>query len=45
MRWKANMRTTLDLDRELLDQAKDILGAAPFTDTIETGSSRGGWPS
>lgn len=30
------MRTTLDLDRELLDKAKDVLGVESFTDAIET---------
>lgn len=29
------MRTTLDLDRQLLEKAKDVLGAASFTDAIE----------
>lgn len=29
------MRTTLDLDRHLLEKAKDVLGAASFTDAIE----------
>lgn len=30
------MRTTLDLDRELLDQAVDVLGAASMREAIET---------
>lgn len=30
------MRTTLDLDRELLEEAKDVLGSASFTEAIET---------
>jgi len=29
------MRTTLDIDRELLDQARAALGAATYTATIE----------
>lgn len=30
------MRTTLDLDRDLLERAKDALGAGSFTEAIET---------
>lgn len=30
------MRTTLDLDRQLLEEAKEALGAASFTEAIET---------
>jgi hypothetical protein len=30
------MRTTLDLDRELLEKAKESLGARSFTEAIET---------
>lgn len=30
------MRTTLDLDRELLERAKEVLGAESFTEAIET---------
>lgn len=30
------MRTTLDLDRTLLEEAKEALGAASFTEAIET---------
>ena len=30
------MRTTLDLDRALLESAKDALGAESFTEAIET---------
>lgn len=30
------MRTTLDLDRELLERAKEALGASSFTEAIET---------
>ena len=30
------MRTTLDLDRKLLEEAKAALGAATFTEAIET---------
>jgi Arc/MetJ family transcription regulator len=30
------MRTTLDLDRELLERAKEALGSSSFTDAIET---------
>lgn len=30
------MRTTLDLDRTLLEKAKDALGASSFTEAIET---------
>lgn len=30
------MKTTLDLDRELLEEAKDALGASSFTQAIET---------
>ncbi len=30
------MRTTLDLDRELLERAKEALGAESFTQAIET---------
>jgi Arc/MetJ family transcription regulator len=30
------MRTTLDLDRELLEKAKEALGARSFTEAIET---------
>lgn len=29
------MRTTLDLDRELLERAKEVLGAPSFTEAIE----------
>ncbi len=29
------MRTTLDLDRELLERAKEALGAGSFTEAIE----------
>lgn len=29
------MRTTLDLDRGLLERAREVLGAASFTETIE----------
>jgi len=29
------MRTTLDLDRDLLERAKSVLGAATFTAAIE----------
>jgi hypothetical protein len=31
-----SMRTTLDLDRELLDKAKEALGASTYTEAIET---------
>ncbi|MHB9150620.1 MAG: type II toxin-antitoxin system VapB family antitoxin [Thermoleophilia bacterium] len=30
------MRTTLDLDRKLLDQAVDVLGVASMREAIET---------
>lgn len=30
------MRTTLDLDRKLLERAKEALGASSFTEAIET---------
>jgi Arc/MetJ family transcription regulator len=30
------MRTTLDLDRSLLERAKEALGARSFTEAIET---------
>ena len=30
------MRTTLELDRDLLERAKSALGATSFTETIET---------
>lgn len=30
------MRTTLDLDRDLLERAKKALGAGSFTEAIET---------
>jgi Arc/MetJ family transcription regulator len=30
------MRTTLDLDRDLLDRAKKALGASSYTEAIET---------
>jgi hypothetical protein len=30
------VRTTLELDRQLLERAKDALGAASFTEAIET---------
>lgn len=29
------MRTTLDIDRELLERAKKVLGASTFTEAIE----------
>lgn len=30
------MKTTLDLDRALLEEARDVLGTASFTEAIET---------
>jgi Arc/MetJ family transcription regulator len=30
------MRTTLDLDRDLLERAKEALGSSSFTEAIET---------
>jgi len=34
------MRTTLDIDRDLLERAKAALGAATYTETIERSLSR-----
>jgi Arc/MetJ family transcription regulator len=31
----ASMKTTLDLDRDLLEEAKEALGATSFTEAIE----------
>lgn len=47
------MRTTLELDRTLLERAKETLGARSFTEAIETAlreavaraEARGGWES
>ena len=45
------MRTTLDLDRDLLEKAKEVLGTDSFTEAIETAlrqaiaraESKSGW--
>jgi hypothetical protein len=45
------VRTTLDLDRDLLERARDALGAGSFTEAIETAlreavaraEARSGW--
>lgn len=34
------MRTTLDIDRELLDRARSALGAATYTEAIERSLSQ-----
>ena len=34
------MRTTLNLDRDLLEEAREILGAGSFTETIEVALKR-----
>jgi len=34
------MRTTLELDRELLERARNVLGARSFTEAIETALRR-----
>ncbi len=35
-----NMRTTLDIDRNLLERAKTALGASTYTEAIERSLSR-----
>jgi Arc/MetJ family transcription regulator len=35
-----HMRTTLDIDRDLLERAKAVLGAATYTETIERSLAR-----
>ena len=37
---RKSMRTTLDIDRELLDRARAALGAATYTEAIERSLSQ-----